>query len=61
MKFFSPSDCVGPMGSFLLCFVFFFVIVSAYFGCALLFYFLGGGTGCLEVSMGSFVLWGSVS
>ena len=61
MKFFSTSDCVGPLGSFLLCFCFLFVIVSAYFGWALLFYFLGGGMGCLEVSRVSFVLRDSVS
>ena len=32
--------------------LFSFVIVSAYFGWVLLFCFLGGGMGCLEVSMG---------
>ena len=61
MKFFSASDCTGPLGSFLLCFYFLFVVVSAYFGWVLLFYFLGGGMRRLDVPRGSFVLRDSVS
>ena len=38
-----------------------FVVVSAYFGWVLLFYFRGGGMGCLEVTRGAFVSRDSVS